>query len=298
MAINPLIGSALISTGGGLLGGLMGGSGTSYKRTRSLNRQAYQHAMKAQIRLGENARRSAERSGFNPLTMLGAMGGAASGFGGNSFAGGPPLASNAILTAAQGVSDILMTKASLDQQERQFQQARDDAKQNESAGFETARLGSRGIQMQPGSGMAPSTLAVPTQQVSQSPMRTQSAGAIVESQGLGAPVMPERPPEVQPSIQEYAIPGGATVALPEIDVPSLGEIPVLLPIYTGQRMMDAVDEWSDPSAREERKIWRRQTLPRLNELDKGRPVTASDFRQGDELLTDMERRILRQQEGK
>lgn len=168
--MDPVTGS-IVSAGIGAVGSIIGGKGTSYKRQRSLNRQAYQHAMKAQVRLGENARRSALRAGFNPLTMLGAMGGAASIGSGGQASSDPPLISQALLQASQIAADAFQQKAALDQQADQFAQDRIDRLAERSAGFTTARLGSQGIQYVPGSGMAPSTLAPKPVQVSDPTLR-------------------------------------------------------------------------------------------------------------------------------
>lgn len=115
MAFDPVTQAALISTGGSLLGGLFGGSSDDGARE---NRK---QTLKLIREKGDAVREGAERSGFNPLTYLGATAGTSvSGGGGGSGPG--PLASIGAALQTYG-NAVLENAISEQQQERAHQSA-------------------------------------------------------------------------------------------------------------------------------------------------------------------------------
>lgn len=69
--MDPLIGSALISSGSSLLGGLMGSKGVSRKRERDSTRIAYEEALRYAPQEFQQKMDMAKQHGIHPLMMLG-----------------------------------------------------------------------------------------------------------------------------------------------------------------------------------------------------------------------------------
>lgn len=107
MAIDPITASALITTGGSLLGSLAGGG-------RDTARDQRKQTLKLIKERGDAVREGARRSGFNPLTYL--TGTASSAVGGGAAPSTPPLAS--IGAALQTFGNLAYQRATAEEQQK------------------------------------------------------------------------------------------------------------------------------------------------------------------------------------
>lgn len=110
MAIDPMIGSALISAGGSLMGAIAGGSDTA----RDNRRQTYKLTRELAWHQPTWVRQGAQSAGFNPLTVLGANLSPATVTGATPEA--PPLAS--IGAAMQTFGNAMFDKQTAEAQQK------------------------------------------------------------------------------------------------------------------------------------------------------------------------------------